>query len=47
METWMLVAAAVILVLPLVLMVAFNGGNRADSRGRRINHTWRSRRQEI
>lgn len=46
MERWMIVAAAVVVVLPLVLMVAFNGTNRADSRGRRINRTWRVRRQE-
>jgi hypothetical protein len=45
-ETWMLVAAAAIVVLPFVLMVVFNAGDRADSRGRRVNHNWRVRRQE-
>ena len=43
----MIVAAGVIVVLPFVLMVAFNAGNRADSRGRRVDHTWRSRKQQI
>lgn len=43
----MLVTAAVVVALPFVLMVVFNGGDRADSRGRRSNHTWRVRRQEI
>jgi ABC-type uncharacterized transport system YnjBCD permease subunit len=46
-ETWMIVAAGVIVVLPFVLMVLFNAGNRADSRGRRVDHTWRARKQEI
>jgi hypothetical protein len=43
----MLVVAAVIVLLPFVLMVAFNGRNRADARGRRLNDAWRVRRQEI
>ena len=42
----MIVVALVIVVLPFVLMVVFNAGNRADSRGRRVNHSWRVRRQE-
>ena len=42
----MLVAAAVVLALPFVLMAAFNGGDRADSRGRRVNHGWYVRRQK-
>ena len=42
----MIVAAAVIVALPVVLMIAFNDGDRADSRGRRVNHNWRGDRQE-
>jgi hypothetical protein len=45
--TWMIVTAGVILVLPFVLMVLFNRADRADSRGRRIDHTWRTRKQGI
>jgi hypothetical protein len=32
--------AIVVVVLPLVLMVAFNGTNLADSRGRRLSRRW-------
>jgi hypothetical protein len=45
MQPWMYVLAAVIVVLPFVLMTVFNGGNRADARGRRTNHRWTSSRQ--
>jgi hypothetical protein len=45
MEPWMLVVAAVIVVLPFVLMTAFNLGNRADARGRRTNNRWTSSRR--
>lgn len=37
----MWVLAIGIVVLPLVLMVAFNRGDLADSRGRRLSHRWR------
>jgi hypothetical protein len=47
MEWWMLVVAVLVVALPYLLMVAFNAGNRADSRGRRIDHAWRTRRQQI
>ena len=39
----MAILAAVIIALPLVLMLAFNGRNEADSRGRRISRTWRAK----
>ncbi len=42
MSTWaMVVIAAVVVVLPFVLMVAFNGRDEADSSGRRISRRWR------
>lgn len=42
MDPWVMwVIAAVVVVLPLVLMLAFNGVNEADSRGRRIDRRWR------
>ena len=47
MAWWAVVVAGIVVVLPFVLMVAFNAGDRADSRGRRIDRTWRVRRQEI
>lgn len=37
---WVLTAA--VFLLPFVLMVAFNGENRADSRGRRLSRRWHS-----
>jgi len=41
MTVWAMVAVAVVVVaLPFVLMFAFNGADRADSRGRRINRRW-------
>ena len=39
----MVVITAVIVALPVVLMLAFNGTNEADSRGRRISRRWRAR----
>jgi hypothetical protein len=41
MSTWMVVLAAAIVLLPFVLMVAFNRRNRSDARGRRLNTGWR------
>jgi hypothetical protein len=43
MPTWMLVTTVLVLLLPVVLMVLFNGRNEADSRGRRISRRWRAR----
>ncbi|HVM21361.1 MAG TPA: hypothetical protein VM307_15485 [Egibacteraceae bacterium] len=42
--TTMWILAAIVVVLPLVLLLAFNRGDVADSRGRRISRRWRSRR---
>lgn len=43
MDTWlMLVIGAVFVALPFVLMFGFNGRNEADSRGRRLDRTWRT-----
>jgi hypothetical protein len=39
----MAIIAAVVVVLPIVLMVSFNGSNESDSRGRRISRRWRAR----
>ena len=39
----MVIIAAVVVLLPVVLMFAFNGTNQADSRGRRISRRWRAR----
>jgi hypothetical protein len=36
----MVAVTVVVLLLPFVLMVAFNGDDRADSRGRRISRRW-------
>lgn len=38
----MIVLGAAIVGLPFVLMFAFNGRNRADSRGRRVDRRWRT-----
>jgi hypothetical protein len=46
-DTWAIVIAVVVVGLPLVLMQLFNRGDVADSRGRRRNSTWRTRRQRI
>lgn len=44
MSTWLMVLiTAVVVLLPLVLMVAFNRTDQADSRGRRISRRWRVR----
>ena len=37
----MLWIAAIVVVLPFVLMLAFNGTDQADARGRRISRRWR------
>ena len=42
----MLIMAAVVVIAPFVLMLVFNGGDRSDSRGRRVSRTWRARRQQ-
>ena len=36
----MALIAGVVILLPVVLMIVFNGGNVADSRGRRVFHRW-------
>ena len=38
--TAMIVLAAAVVVLPFVLMLAFNGLSQADARGRRISRRW-------
>lgn len=44
MSTWvMVVITAVVVLLPVVLMFAFNRTDEADSRGRRISRRWRVR----
>jgi hypothetical protein len=43
----MVLVALAIVLLPFLLMVGFNAGDRADSRGRRVDRTWRVRKQEI
>ena len=43
MQLWMVVITVVVVVLPLILMLAMNGTNEADSRGRRISRRWRTR----
>lgn len=44
METWVMwLLGAVIVALPFALMLAFNGRNEADSRGRRVSRRWRAR----
>jgi hypothetical protein len=45
-QTWYLVLAAIIVVLPIVLMIAFNHGDRTDARGRRTNTAWTSSRHQ-
>ena len=34
------IIAAIVVLLPVVLMIAFNRDNVADSRGRRVFHRW-------
>lgn len=43
MDMWVIVVAAAVLGLavPYGLMWAFHGPNRADARGRRVDHSWR------
>ncbi len=42
MSTWVMVTiAAIVVALPFVLMLALNGRDEADSRGRRISRRWR------
>ena len=44
MSGWtMAIIAAAVVLLPVVLMLSFNGTNEADSRGRRISRRWRSK----
>jgi ABC-type tungstate transport system substrate-binding protein len=38
----MIVLGTALVALPFVLMFAFNGLNRADSRGKRVNRQWRT-----
>lgn len=46
MTVWLMVlVAAVVLLLPLVLMWIFQGSDVADSRGRRISRRWFVRRR--
>jgi hypothetical protein len=39
----MAIIATAIILLPVVLMFAFNGTNQSDSRGQRISRRWRAR----
>ena len=41
--TAMWIIAAIVILLPVVLMFAFNRTDEADSRGRRISRRWRVR----
>jgi hypothetical protein len=44
MSVWaMVIITAVVVLLPVVLMFAFNATDQADSRGRRISRRWRVR----
>ena len=36
----MALIAAIVVLLPVILMVAYNRGNVADSRGRRVFYRW-------
>lgn len=45
MTEWVMwLVAAVVLLLPVALMLIFNGQDVADSRGRRLSTRWRSKR---
>ena len=45
MDAWLMWTIAVAVVaLPFVLLIAFNRGDTADSRGRRQRTVWRVRR---
>ena len=39
----MVILTAIVVLLPLVLMFAFNRTDQADSRGRRISRRWRAK----
>jgi hypothetical protein len=39
----MWITAVVVALLPFALMIAFNHGDVADSRGRRVARRWRAR----
>jgi hypothetical protein len=40
-DIWVMVVVAVaVFALPFVLAWLFNGGDRADSQGRRLNRRW-------
>ena len=42
MSAWtMVIITVAVVAIPVVLMVALNGSNEADSRGRRISRRWR------
>ena len=44
MTVWVMwLVAAIVLVLPVALMVIFNGQDVSDSRGRRVFVRWRHR----
>jgi hypothetical protein len=34
------IIAAIVVLLPILLMIGFNRGNVSDSRGRRVFHRW-------
>lgn len=38
----MILIAAAVVALPFALMFGMNGRNEADSRGRRLDRTWRT-----
>jgi hypothetical protein len=38
----MLLLTVVVIVLPMILMVAFHGADRADGRGRPLPRRWRA-----
>lgn len=42
-----MIAVALVLgvAVPYALMLLFHGSDRADARGRRVSHVWRSRRR--
>lgn len=41
--TAMWIIGAILTLLPIVLMLVFNGTQQSDSRGRRINRTWQGK----
>ena len=43
MSVWtMVIITLVVVLIPVVLMLALNGVDEADSRGRRISRRWRT-----